>query len=85
MRKKNYGLTHGDFTQMLERQHGNCAICNTHLQTTGNYRNSAHVDHDHATGAVRGLLCASCNLGLGKFNDDADILDRAAQYLRRAS
>jgi hypothetical protein len=61
---------------MGERQAGLCPICLRRLGTT------PHVDHDHVTGKVRGLLCFTCNVGLGNFADDVERLDRAAAYLR---
>lgn len=59
---------------MLEAQGGLCAICMT--------APAVHVDHDHATGAVRALLCFNCNGGLGQFKDDWDVLRAAAEYVR---
>lgn len=58
---------------MLAEQDGLCAIC---VQ-----RPAEHVDHTHATGAVRGLLCFNCNGGLGQFRDDSELLDLAIDYL----
>nr|WP_245160501.1 endonuclease VII domain-containing protein [Blastococcus sp. CT_GayMR20] len=59
---------------MLRNQGGMCAICRV--------APAAHVDHDHATGAVRALLCFNCNGGLGQFKDDPDVLRAAAEYVQ---
>lgn len=60
---------------MHRQQKGRCAICDRVLDSR------PHLDHDHATGAIRGLLCASCNLGLGFFRDSHALLVGAAYYL----
>lgn len=75
--QKRYGVTIEQYDEMLAQQNGLCAICN---KTCGTGRNLA-VDHDHATGEVRGLLCAECNTGLGKFKDSLDLLTGAMSYL----
>lgn len=78
---RKYGLTIADYDAMLSAQHGRCAICaRTNSGDSRGHR--YHVDHCHATGRVRGLLCSNCNLGIGKFGDSADRLERAAMYLR---
>lgn len=61
---------------MMEAQDYRCAICKVYLTR-------AIVDHSHITGAIRGLLCASCNTGLGQFEDDPKIVLDAYFYLRR--
>lgn len=73
--QKKYGITLKDFTEMLERQGGGCAICGTDLDHTG------HVDHCHTSGMVRGILCSHCNTALGKFRDNTELLDNAIAYL----
>lgn len=73
-----YGLTVEMFNNMLNKQGGLCAICRAVLES--GYR--MHVDHDHETGAVRGILCNSCNMGLGKFKDSPLLLESALRYLR---
>jgi hypothetical protein len=80
--KKNYGITLQDWNNMFEAQEGQCAICKTHQCNTGK---SFAVDHDHKTGKVRALLCANCNTGLGKFNDNIETLERAVQYLKASA
>jgi hypothetical protein len=54
-----------------------CAICEVGVDGKG------HIDHCHETGAVRGLLCRGCNLGLGNFTDDIFKLERAILYLKK--
>lgn len=72
---KRFGLTRGEWHVMLIDQSGRCATC---LQPM---LGKICVDHCHATGAVRGLLCDWCNKGLGSFRDQPEILRRAAAYL----
>lgn len=79
-RKTKYGLTLAQFDAMLVAQGFECAICSTPL--TDGRRTS--VDHCHATGKVRGLLCGHCNSGLGFFKDSPDKLFAAATYLTPA-
>ena len=78
---KKYGLTPETFDAMLVAQGGGCAICGTLVVPV---RGSFCVDHDHATGRVRGLLCVECNSGLGQFKDDRALLRASIDYLSRA-
>lgn len=79
--RREYGLTVEDYDLMLASQGGGCAICGA---TEGNFRRKRlAVDHDHKTGAVRGLLCYLCNSLIGNAKDDPDVLVRAAEYLAR--
>ena len=83
--KNVYGMTTGEHERMLASQAGVCKICcqeETRVHKDGSPVN-LHVDHDHATGMVRGLLCHRCNIGLGSFNDDPSRLRAAANYLER--
>lgn len=74
--RTKYGITQSDFVAMLLEQDGLCAVCHGEpLQGV------LHVDHDHATGKVRGLLCENCNRGLGLFQDNPHLLANAASYL----
>ena len=71
--KRRYGLTAHDVDAMVSAQGGVCALC---LE-----RKPEHVDHDHLTGTVRGVLCSCCNQGLGNFRDRTLLLRAAVAYL----
>lgn len=81
--KKKYGITKEDYDRMLEQQEGQCAICGVTSPGWPSIESGTfHVDHNHRTGEVRGLLCSTCNQGLGYFKDDPGLLSAAAAYLR---
>lgn len=77
--KQTYGISEADYDRMLAKQGGRCAICRARYADGEGGR--LHVDHDHATGVVRGLLCAACNTGLGCFSDSTMALLAAVAYL----
>jgi hypothetical protein len=79
--KTKYGMTAADYAAMIEQQGGRCAICTKQYPLIGrDGRHSLHVDHDHATGKVRGLLCSGCNTFLGKM-EKTDLVAAALIYL----
>ncbi len=78
---KKFGITLKEEEELLARQGGVCAICRRAITDRRGY--SAHIDHDHQTGAVRGILCFGCNIGLGAFRDDVARLEAAVEYLKR--
>ncbi len=84
-RLKTFGLTLEQFYLMHDNQKGKCKICDMEIarepQSDGPGRNPAHIDHNHNTGKVRGLLCKNCNPGLGQFKDNIDLLEKAILYL----
>ena len=75
--KRKYGIDWTIYETMFEEQEGLCAICR---KDSADGRMLA-VDHDHKTGKVRALLCGSCNRGLGLFQDDPDLLQKAKEYV----
>lgn len=77
-----YGLTHAEYQRLLEKQGGGCAICRSN--DPHHWSRRFQVDHDHKTGAVRGLLCSGCNGGLGLFKDDLERLRAAIHYIASA-
>lgn len=81
--KNVYGMTMGEHEHMLASQGDVCKLCGQH--EIRKHKDGAavalHVDHDHKTGKVRGLLCHKCNIGLGSFNDDPALLRKGAEYL----
>jgi hypothetical protein len=73
---RKYGLKPTEYEHLLSQQNNKCAICGE--PPNGK---ALAIDHDHATGKVRGLLCHSCNNGLGRFKDSIELLHKAASYL----
>lgn len=82
---KRYGLTLEEYRELEKRVTGKCEICLKPPRCRKAWRADSrlHIDHDHETGKVRGLLCTDCNRAIGLLGDDADTLLRAADYLCR--
>lgn len=79
---KKYRLTPADYEHILAAQGGGCACCGVKANRSGR---RLFVDHDHETGAVRGLLCNACNAGIGHLGDTVDGVRLALNYLERAA
>lgn len=77
---EKYNMTIEDYNSLLESQNGKCAICGKDNCGRSDHK-YLYVDHNHQTGKVRGLLCASCNAGLGQFKDNISYLKNAVKYL----
>lgn len=75
---KKFGITAAEYDQMVMARCGSCDICG---EPATPRKKSLAVDHDHDTGAVRGLLCSNCNTGIGNLRDDPELLNRAVAYL----
>lgn len=78
--KRNYGMTQSDYEAMVAAQNGECAICRRLPSGRGRYARLV-IDHDHETGAVRGLLCNKCNAAIGMLRDCVEVVQRAVAYL----
>jgi hypothetical protein len=74
-RRRQYGINEEEYNNMIISQNNICAICHKPSHKT------LHIDHDHITGMVRGLLCSNCNTGIGFLKEDISILTRAIKYL----
>ncbi len=79
--KHNYGITLDLYEEMFSAQWGRCKICNRHQSE---FKKSLYVDHHHASGRIRGLLCQTCNHAIGLLYEDVLLLKRAIQYLEGA-
>jgi hypothetical protein len=77
-RARSYGLDAADYLRLHRDQGGRCAICGTMPE-------KLFIDHDHASGYVRGLLCTQCNVGIGMFKEDRERLRAAIEYIGRPS
>lgn len=78
---RKYGITTEDYLEIIDAQDGECAICSASISELDH---TAHLDHCHDTGKVRGVLCRRCNTGIGMLNDDPDTLQKAIDYLINA-
>lgn len=74
-----YGIPLEEYDRMLHNQNGRCAVCGKHADET--HRKRLFVDHSHATGKIRSLLCQQCNTALGMVSEDKDILFALVAYL----
>jgi hypothetical protein len=84
-----YGISLIEYEKLFEKQGRVCAICGKLPDNPAgagkNERNKRlHVDHNHLTGAVRGLLCRNCNVGIGLLGEDVVVLEAAIQYIKGA-
>jgi hypothetical protein len=79
MLERVYGITADDYWRMHKEQSGVCVICGR-----GNNGKRLHVDHDHATGKIRGLLCQKCNMSIGLLDDNPSIVLKMHEYLSAA-
>ncbi len=77
--KSKYGLSRIEYLGIMDRQSGCCGICKKEFSGP----RDTHIDHDHSTEAVRGILCHRCNTGLGFFADKKENLLSAFHYLNR--
>lgn len=81
---RQFGIDIAEYERIYQMQDGLCSICRR--QETSTFRGVVRllaVDHDHATGKVRGLLCSACNIGIGCFSDDTRRMAQAIDYLER--
>lgn len=78
--RRKFGLTLEAYDDLLAGQGGRCGICETTDTAPWDW---FCVDHDHDTGAVRGLLCHPCNVAIGQTGDDVEVLRKAVAYLER--
>src|SRR5512146_139517 len=77
--KRDFGISIEEYNAMYFAQDGKCAVCGKHQSALGR---ALYVDHNHATGEIRGLLCRHCNLILGMAHDDSDLLSKLINYLK---
>lgn len=77
--RRLYGITLEQYERMLTAQDGVCAIC--HMPETTKFGQHLAVDHDHATGKIRALLCMRCNTTLGVLRDNPELAERLLEYL----
>ena len=80
--KSKYGISYEQYLSRWALQHGRCAICKKHSM---NLKRALAVDHCHQTRKLRGLLCGSCNRGIGLLGDSVERMEAALSYLKKAA
>lgn len=83
--KRDFNMTEEMYNKMLNSQLNLCKICGLKEENIHTSRKHFHVDHDHKTGKVRGLLCGPCNQGLGLFKENTETMINACKYLLKFS
>ncbi len=80
---KQYGITLKQYQDLFISQDNRCGICGKYQEKNPSRSQVFHLDHDHASGKVRGILCQPCNLGLGLFKDNIQTLENTVSYLKK--
>ena len=83
--RRDYGITLDEYNRILQEQGGGCGICGVVEARSKSGNGRLHVDHDHETGKTRGLLCDTCNRGIGQLGDDPERVKAAVRYLERTT
>lgn len=78
--RSKFNMSVDDYFEMYEEQDGRCKIC---YDRQHSYRAHLAIDHCHKTGIIRGLLCNSCNVGIGNLKDSPKVLKRAIAYIKK--
>ena len=74
-----HGITEEQYKLRFDEQEGKCVICGKHQNEL---KSALHIDHNHETKKIRGLLCMKCNRGIGYFDDSIEKLTNAIKYLK---
>ena len=82
--RRVFGISLVDVRKLLEKQKNCCALCGKHLELLQGrgFTTAVHVDHDHFTNKVRGILCGNCNTALGKLGDSIESIEKVLAYLK---
>lgn len=78
-----YGITLEEANKILADQNNTCALCEKEVQLLPGFSTAAHIDHCHASGKVRGILCGNCNTALGKLGDSVEAIQKVLKYLEQ--
>ena len=75
-----YGISESCYLNLYDQQNGKCAICDEFIELRGK---QTHIDHNHQTLKVRGLLCHGCNTAIGLFKENIQTVENAIKYLSK--